>query len=631
MDARNQSKDRVFSLWTLRRYLRPYLPALATAASLMTARAVFLLFAPWPLKLILDSVILRKPLPWWAAGLLPSPFTHRFALLEYLGIVLLFVGVADAMLAYLGNRLLLRTGQRTVFDVRRDLFAHIQRLSLSFHRRQRAGDLMARLGGDIQTLQNFVVGIGTGLFAHVLTMAGMVAIMLAIDWRYALVVFAAAPVLLFLVQNYAARLTRALRLTRRKEGELWGKVQEVISNVHLVQAYGREPHEDDRFAAQAGLALDATLEASELQSQFTPLVGLVMALATGAVVWYGATQVLSGKITAGDLLVFLAYLRGLATPVRQIAKMAGVIGKSSVAAERIGDVFSEVSEVREPTVPLVPVCCEGSIEFRSVSFGYHPGKPVLHDISFRGEPGQIIALVGSTGAGKSTLVSLISRFYDPASGQILLDGHDLREMPLAFVRNQVALVPQEVLVFHGSVWENIAYGRAGAGREEAVAAARAVGIHDHIQRFHNGYDSLVGERGMTLSGGQRQCLSIARAMLRNAPIVILDEPTTGLDAGTERLVAEALRRLTQGRTTFVIAHHLATVTAANRILVLERGRVVQTGTHEQLLRRQGRYRQLWTSLSGGAPPSASRDSFEECLSLPAQVDFPLDDTTLTRA
>jgi ATP-binding cassette subfamily B protein/subfamily B ATP-binding cassette protein MsbA len=621
------NKDRAFTLWTLRRYLRPYWPQLAGAGSLMTARAVFLLFAPWPLKLILDSVILGKPLPHWAAHFLPDPHLHRFALLEHLGIALLLVGVADATLAYLGNRLLLLAGQRTVFDVRRDLFAHIQRLSLSFHRRQRAGDLMARLGGDIQTLQNFVVGVGTGVFAHVLTMAGMVAIMLMIDWRYALVVFAVAPVLLLIVQNYATRLTKALRLARRKEGELWSKVQEVIANVHMVQAYCRESHEDDRFTEQAGLSLAATLEASELQSQFTPLVSLVMALATGAVVWYGAVQVLAGKITAGDLLVFLAYLRGLATPVRQIAKMAGVVGKSSVAAERIGDLFNQESEIREPASPHEPAACKGRVEFRSVRFGYHPGEAVLDDISFCAEPGQTIALVGSTGAGKSTLVSLISRFYDPTAGQILLDGQDLRNMPLAFVRNQVALVPQEVLVFHGSVWENIAYGRPGAGREDAIAAARAAGIDDRIARFPNGYDTVVGERGMTLSGGQRQCLSIARAMLRNAPIVILDEPTTGLDAGTESLVAEALRRLTRNRTTFVIAHRLATVTSADRILVLERGRIVQTGSHNQLLRETGRYRELWTSAFGEAHAGSSTESMQENMSWPEQPD----DATLTRA
>lgn len=606
MNPANQATRRSFSLWSLRTYLRPYYPALAAAASLMTARAVFLLFAPWPLKLILDSVILRKPLPLWAGGFLPNPLTHRLALLEYLGIALLLVGVADAVLAYFGNRLLLRTGQRVVFDIRRDLFAHMQRLSLAFHRRQRAGDLMARLGGDIQTLQNFVVGVGTGLFAHLLTMAGMVVIMLMIDWRYALVVIAGAPALLFLVQSYATRLTKALRLARRKEGELWGKVQEVISNVHLVQAYGREPDEDHRFAEQAGRALEATLEASELQSQFTPLVGLVMALATGAVVWYGAAQVLAGKITAGDLLVFLAYLRGLATPVRQIAKMAGVIGKSSVAAERIGDVFAEESEIGDPLHPLVTSSREGEVEFRSVDFGYRPDQPVLHDVSFRAEPGRTIALVGPTGAGKSTLVSLISRFYDPVSGQILLDGHDLREMPLAWLRNQVALVPQEVLVFHGSVWENVAYGRTGAGREDAIAAARATGIHDLIARFPDGYDTLVGERGMTLSGGQRQCLSIARAMLRNAPIVILDEPTTGLDANTEEFVTEAIRRLTRGRTTFVIAHQLATIARSDLILVLERGRIVQMGTHEELLGRRGRYWQLW---NGGASAASDVSSF----------------------
>ncbi|MHB1176041.1 MAG: ABC transporter ATP-binding protein [Sulfuriferula sp.] len=565
----------------------------------MAAKAVVLLLAPWPLKFIIDSVLFRKPLPHGLNGFLPDP-GHSLALLNTLGIAMLAMGLMDAALSYWGNRLLLRTGQHAIFDIRRDLFAHMQRLSLSFHRRQKSGDIMARLGGDIQTLQDFVVSAGTNLSAHLLTMIGMIVVMLIVDWRFALVVMAVVPLLLFIMQRYSARLRIAFRRARQKEGELWGKVQEIIANVHVVQAYGRESHEDERFAEQAEKSLDATLEASDLQVQFTPLVGLVMALATGAAVWYGATRVLAGSITAGELLVFLAYLRGMASPVRQFAKIAGVVGKASAAAERLGEVFLEASEIREAPDALIPSSCKGQLQFRSVSFGYQPGDMVLQNVSFHIKPGQTVALVGATGAGKSTLVSLIPRFHDPLSGQVMLDGHDLRELSLDFVRSQVALVLQEALVFSGAIWENIAYGLAGAGRDEAIAAAQAAGIHELVEGLPDGYDTLVGERGATLSGGQRQCVSIARAILRNAPIVILDEPTSGLDAFTERIVMEALRRLTSGRTTLIIAHRLSTITRADAILVLDQGCVVQMGTHEQLLAQHGRYFDLWNCGGSGA-------------------------------
>ncbi|MHB8494035.1 MAG: ABC transporter ATP-binding protein [Casimicrobiaceae bacterium] len=593
MTAATAAARPAFSLWDLRRYLRPYTTALTAAGLSMAARAAVLLLVPWPLKFIVDSVIFHKPLPHWLSGLLPDPYHHGLALLNTLGIAMLVLGLADTALSYWGNSLLLRTGQHAIFSIRRDLFAHMQRLSLSFHRRQKSGDIMARLGGDIQTLQNFVVSAGTGLFAHLLTMVGMAAIMLIVDWRFALVVMAVVPVLLFIMRRYSERVRVAFRRARQKEGELWGKVQEIIANVHVVQAYGRESHEDERFVEQAEKSLDATLEASDLQVQFTPLVGLVIALATGAAVWYGATRVLAGSITAGELLVFLAYLRGMASPVRQFAKLAGVVGKASVAAERLGEVFSETSDIREAPNAVTPSSCKGQLQFRSVSFGYRAGDMVLQNVSFHVKPGQTVALVGATGAGKSTLVSLVPRFHDPLSGYVMLDDHDLRELSLSFVRSQVALVLQEALVFSGTIWENIAYGLAGAGRDEAIAAAQAVGIHGLVEGLPDGYDTLVGERGATLSGGQRQCISIARAMLRNSPIVILDEPTSGLDAFTERIVTEALRRLTEGRTTLIIAHRLATITGADSILVLDQGRIVQMGTHAQLLAQRGRYFDLW--------------------------------------
>ncbi|MBU2823136.1 ABC transporter ATP-binding protein, partial [Acidithiobacillus ferrooxidans] len=357
MNAAMDQRQSSFSLWDLRRFLRPHWAALSGAALAMTARAMVLLVIPWPLKFVIDSVISQKPLPVWLAGFLPDPLSHRVALLDVLGIVMLLFAVADSALAYAGGRLLLRVGQRAVFDIRRSLFAHLQRLSLAFHRRQKSGDLMARLGGDIQTLQDFVVSVGTGLFAHLLTIIGMAGIMLAIDWRYALVVIASVPLLLAITQRHTRRLKQAFRLARRKEGELWSMAQESIAGIPVVQAYGRESFEENRFRERAERSLDAALEANELQMRFTPLVGGLVAAAVGIAVWYGASQVLAGRITTGELLVFLAYLRGMAAPLRQFAKMAGTVSKATVAAERLGDIFAEEPDIRDaPNAVPLPSC-----------------------------------------------------------------------------------------------------------------------------------------------------------------------------------------------------------------------------------------------------------------------------------
>lgn len=583
------------NLWSLRSYLRPHWQALSMASLTMGLRAMVLLLIPWPLKFIIDSVLFQHPMPGWLPNWYVAPNIQRMGLLDTLAVTMIVLSLCDMALAIAGNRLLLVAGQRAVFELRRDLFAHLQRLSLGYHRSRRSGELASRLNGDIQSLQTLVTTLGTGLFSHLLTLFGMMVIMCAIDWRFALVVLSAGPLLLWLMQRYSMRLRLALRRARNREGELSGLVQEIMAALPLIQAYDRHTLEDARFGRQAEQSLEATLEASDLQNRFAPLVAGGIALATALATWYGTTQVLSGQITTGELLVFLAYLRGMAAPLRQFAKSAGVISKGQVASERLYDIFRESQEIDSTPNAIWPPRSRGEITFADVCFAYHGHKEVLHHINLKIPAGQTIALIGASGAGKSTLAALIPRLHDPSSGHILLDGYELRQLDLEYLRSQVALVLQEPLLLQGSVWENIAYGCEGAMRSEAIAAAQAVGIDDLIMALPLGYESPVGERGAKLSGGQRQCISIARAMLRDAPIVLLDEPTSSLDPFAERRISKALSKLTEGRTTLIIAHRLATIAKADVIIVLDSGCIVEQGSHETLIRQGGTYAALWNN------------------------------------
>ena len=582
-------------------YLWPEWKALSAGALVMSVRAVVLLLLPWPLKYTIDNVIFGRPLPGWLHAMLPEIAQQRMPLLNLLALVMLALGAADALLVYLGNRLFLDAGQRVVFAIRFDLFAHLQRLSLEFHRRHRGGELMSRLSGDVKQLQDFVAAVGIDLLPHALTILGMACVMIVIDWRYALIALAIAPVLFYIARFYSQRLRQALREVRNHEGTLWGVTQEILASVQVVQAFARESHEDDRFSEHASKSLTASLHANSVQARYGPSMNLVIAVATGAIIWYGAASVIRGALTPGDLLIFLAYLRGIATPARQLAKTGRVIGRAGVALERIGEYRTETPSVVDPAGASTPPMRAQRLEFAAVGFGYRPDQAILQDISFVLEAGQTIALVGPTGAGKSTIASLIPRFYDPTAGSIRLDDRDLRSLPLGYLRRQVAMVLQEPALFQATIWENIAYGREGAQRADAVRAAREVGVDQLIEQLPGGYDGMVSERGLSLSGGQRQCIAIARAMLCDAPVVILDEPSSSLDARTERELMLALARLASRRAALVIAHRLSTVMNADLILVLERGRIVQRGTHAQLLATGGLYASLWQALRDDTP------------------------------
>ncbi len=562
-------------------------------AVFMTARAATLLALPWPLKYIIDNVIMQNPVAGPLSGILPDPLGHRMALLNILGLLTLGLGLLDALLVYLGSRSFLDAGQRIVFAIRFDLFSHVQRLSLAFHQRQRKGEVMVRLSGDTRQLQDFLAAIGIDLLPHTLTIIGMAVVMLVIDWRYALIALSVTPILFVIVRYYARRLRGSLGLVRNHEGTLSGVTQEILGNVHVVQAFARAAHEDARFGLFADASLQASLRANEVQAQFAPAMNLAIAVATGAIAWYGAVAVIGGHLTAGELLIFLAYLRGIATPVRQLAKSGRIFGRAMVALDRIAEYRAETPSITDAPHAITPATCRGEVVFEGVDFGYNAANQVLHDISFTLAPGRTVALVGATGSGKTSISNLVPRFYDPTRGRITLDGHDVRDLPLEWLRRQIGLVLQEPVLFQATIWENIAYARAGAGRAEAMEAAKAVGVDDIFTALPDGFDTMVSERGQSLSGGQRQCVAVARAMLCNAPVVILDEPSSSLDASTEQRLMQALATLGRQRAALIIAHRLSTVMQADLILVLAHGRIVERGTHTDLLALNGTYATLW--------------------------------------
>lgn len=601
MSSRGLDAQRWLAGYLLRRWR-----SVGAATLLMVMRAGVLVLLPWPLKFIVDSVILQRPLAPVLLRVLPQSSLHRLALLDALGVALLLLGALDALLTYAGNRLFLDAAQGIAFSIRRDFFAHLQRLSLGFHRRHMSGELISRIGADVSALQDFIASVGIDLLPHFLTIAAIFAVMLTMNWHYGLMTLAVAPVLALVARQFGSRIRAATRMVRQREGALWGATQEVFGNIQLVQTLAREDLEDHRFVERAGAALEAGVRANRIQAAFAPTMNLILAVATGMIAWYGAALVLHGRLTAGDLLVFLAYLRGIATPARQTAKAGRIFGGAMVALERLDEYRTEASTIADAPGALTPAECGGHVELRGVSFGYRASKPVISDISLELHRGRTVALVGATGSGKSTLGALITRFYDPGLGQVLLDGRDIREIRLPWLRKHVALIPQEPQLFHAPVWENIAYGREGAGREESIRAAEAAGVDEILARLPHGFDTVVSERGLTLSGGQRQCVAIARAMLSEAAVVVLDEPSSSVDALTEQRLTQALRQLACNRAALLIAHRLQTVVCADLILVLDRGRIVQRGSHSQLLSQAGAYRDLWQASAAREPAGSLR-------------------------
>ena len=561
------------------------------------------LLEPWPIKIVLDYVVGSHQLPGWIAGFVNTTFgQNKLSILNFAALSVVTIAVVGAVSSYTENYLTTKVGQRVMLDLRQSLYHHIQRLSFSFYDRNKTGDLISRVTSDVDAIQAFVSSALLGVMVDILTLVGMLGVMFYLNWHFTLIALSVAPVLFVEVYSLTHRIKQATRSIRKKESEILSVVEETLSSIRVVKAFGREDYEERRLKRQALESMDMVLRARRIKARLSPIVDIIVAAGTCLVLWYGARLTLAGQLTQGDLVVFLLYLGKMYKPMRDLSKMTDTISKAFVGAERIKEVIETESQTQDSPRARTAPRFKGDIEFSQVAFGYSPDQLVLKDVNLRINPGQIAGIVGPTGEGKSTIIGLVARFYHPLSGNVKIDGEDVRNFKLKSLRQQISFVLQETLLFRAPIWQNIAYGKPEAKSEEIIRAAKLANADEFIRRMPEGYDTLVGERGVTLSGGQRQRIAIARAVIRDSPILILDEPTTGLDASSERLVLEALERLMAGRTCIVVAHHLATIEKADIIFVVHDGSVVESGTHKQLIARGGLYADLYEIQFQREPP-----------------------------
>ena len=590
----------------LRDLVRPYRASLFFILVAMVVQTATSLAAPWPLKIILDNVVGSHKLPWWLdeamKPVLSVTGSGKMQIAAAAAIITVLIALVGALASYVANYYTESVGQWVANDLRMRTYHHLERLSLGYFDTHQTGSLLSTITTDIQTIQGFASSSTLSIVVDLFTILGMLGIMFWLNWDFTLIIVAVTPFMLLLASRFKKVVKKATREVRKQQSNMVAVVQQGLESMRVVKAFGRQELEQEELGEVSRATVDAALKARKVKALLSPMVAIIVSLCTAVVLWRGSSLILAGTMTAGALTVFLSYLTKFFKPVKDLATITNQIAQTAVGVERIRGILDADMIIPEhPDASEPPQNLRGEIVFDQVAFAYDSETPVLKQVSFTIKPGQMVGIVGATGGGKSTIVSLIPRFYDPTAGQVKIDGVDIRQYKLQALRNQIGYVLQETVLFRGTVRDNIAYGRAGATQEEILAAAKLANADEFIARMPHGYDTMVGERGDTLSGGQRQRIGIARAVIRNNPILILDEPTAALDTESERAVIEALDRLMKGKTVITIAHRLSTIRNSDKILVLKDGAVAEEGTHDELLALGGVYAGLYRAQFETAP------------------------------